>query len=225
MKVLQTICIFIIALMIQSCQEKDTVVLSQPLLNKEEIEIGRLEREIVEQTVNELVKIYIPMPPVPLPQSTDESNEDYNLRVEDEKSDYYNNIDTNHLTICLDDSLHVFEFYRTDNNKTSLRSKFHEFITKANLKTKYLNISNIKNIGKSKVIPMDQFPKNPWAPKNQNFKGWVAFSIIYFSPDKKTAAFTVHFVCGGLCGHGTYVEVKLKGDQWKITKKERTWVS
>lgn len=224
MKVLQTICLFTVAIIIQSCQEKSSSDLSQPLLNNEEINIRNLESDIVEQTINELVKINTPLPPVPVPKF-EESDEDYKLRLKKETADYYNSIDTNALTICLSDSLHVFEFYHTDSTKNSLRSKFHDFITDPNLKSKWLNISNIKNIGKAIVIPMNEFPEHPWSEENDDFKGWVAFSRIYFSSDKKTAAFTIHYVCGGLCGQGTYVEVELNDNKWKITKKERTWVS
>ncbi len=224
MKVLQTISFITFAILIQSCQEDDTAELSQQLYNNEEINIRNLESDIVEQTINKLVKINTPPPPVPVPKF-EESDEEYELRLKKETSDYYNNIDTNHLTICLSDSLHVFDFYHTDSSKNSLRSKFHEFITDPNLKSKLFNISNIKNIGKANVIPMDKFPENPWSQENDDFKGWVAFSRIYFSSDMKTAAFTVHYVCGGLCGQGTYVEVEFKNNKWEITKKEGTWVS
>lgn len=225
MRLLQILLALSTVLLSQSCEESHVNALYQSLINNEEIQLCQLESEIVEQTINEVVKIYTPRPLVLVPQYFDESDEAFEKRKETAKADYYSKVDTNNLTICLKDSLGVMPFFQLIKTNSSVENQFDKFITNDTLKAKWLNISDIRNIGKAKVIPMDEFPENPWALENDAFKGWVAYSRIYFSPDKKTAAFIVHYVCGGLCGYGTFVEVERKDDKWVIINKSRLWVA
>jgi len=55
--------------------------------------------------------------------------------------------------------------------------------------------------------------------------GFSAFSRVGFSADGKQALVFVAQSCGGLCGEGNYYFLKNENGEWKVIKKQMTWIS
>ena len=54
----------------------------------------------------------------------------------------------------------------------------------------------------------------------------VTLTHVGFSADRHDAVVEVGVICGGLCGYGTLVFLRLGTDNvWHITRKYPTWVS
>ncbi len=55
--------------------------------------------------------------------------------------------------------------------------------------------------------------------------GFSTFSRVGFSTDGKQALVFAAQSCGGLCGEGNYYFLKNENSEWKIIKKQMTWIS
>lgn len=61
--------------------------------------------------------------------------------------------------------------------------------------------------------------------KYPNSGGYHTFSRAGFSEDKKQALVYTAHSCGGLCGEGQYYFLKNENGEWKVVKKQMTWIS
>ncbi len=91
------------------------------------------------------------------------------------------------------------------------------------------DFKNIKLNNKFVMKDLNKFPKERgaiWETKyNFIFSGILDFSKIQFDVNKKFGIIDAGFGCGGKCGQGFRIYIKMENGKWKIDKVEPTWIS
>ena len=64
-----------------------------------------------------------------------------------------------------------------------------------------------------------------WSEKYKKFIGVMSFSKITFDNKKESGTLEVSYHCGGKCGLGYKVYLKMINGNWKVLKAEDTWIS
>jgi hypothetical protein len=67
-----------------------------------------------------------------------------------------------------------------------------------------------------------------WKPFYAAFpgaRGLLRISLPVFTPDRRRAVVYLEAECDSLCGSGFYIELTLKGAEWRISRQENAWIS
>src|SRR6266513_1335038 len=108
----------------------------------------------------------------------------------------------------------VEDFRRVNSMQASFGSRF-------DLPVKYQLAAqtDINSVFKNHGWWSDYYKKYPGS------RGWLEFSRVGFSPDRKQALFYVVNTCGDMCGGGSYVVMVKKDSGWGIAKEIPVWSS
>jgi len=145
----------------------------------------------------------------------------------------------NEVFVNIVDSAYIDDrFY--DNILTIDELKVPQFITEiVNIENDSLDLiiameerfSDVSNIKSKKFIFKDinELPKDielhSWKKKYKKFIGAMSFSKITFDESKNNGEIEVSFRCGGKCGQGYKFYLKKENGNWKVVRKDETWIS
>lgn len=220
--------LFIFVLALFSCDSKK--------VNNEELSF-RLEEEMLEsevleiqiiQTILDEAKKVSPKPPQILIMEPGESMVDFQTRKDHLHEDIHNKWDKTTFEFIVIDTLFAFndkfpfEFLDSTFSLDSKSSIYLEDVT-------LVNLTLIKQDG-FKLIEQPKFDSLYFQNlgelfRKDEFNSIYSFSKMLFNSDKSQVIFSYSYVCGGHCGAGFVVKMRMVNDGWAVQESNMIWVA